>query len=135
MGRIQQKVGKEAENKVRGILHDAGVYNFKMTTGSNGTVFDILAVHDNICYAFEVKHVKRGKEFRLNNQIQKKFDELERYHKSNSHLYLVVWFEEFGSIRILDIDLAIKMLKILGGVHMDLIPNYEFKNWVDVYME
>lgn len=124
MGRVQQKSGDDAEVRVRKILRDNGIPNFKLKTGVNGTVFDVIAVYHNVAYAFEVKSVKKGVFYWDNAQFRKKEDEISAYARCNSNTYLVIVYEETGFVGCIHIEEALLWLNTRG--HINPTACYDF---------
>lgn len=126
MGRVQQQSGDSAEVKVRDILRKNGVPNFKLKTGTNGTVFDVIASYHDVACAMEIKHVKCGAIYADNAQFRKKQDEIERYMLTNKNMYLVILFEERDFIGCIHMQKAIRSMDTLGFVSLLMCEDFNY---------
>ena len=133
MGILQEKSGRNTEELFREVLTGYGIPNFKLATGRNGTVFDVIATLHSKSISFEIKNVKKGSIFRLNHQILKKKDEMDIYSKNNL-LCLVIYFEEYKKFIVWEWNVARMFLFYKDKeIRIDSDNGYELEEVVNAY--
>ena len=100
MGIEQYKVGKSWEEEVLEYYQSNGFSTFKLPTDIDGTVFDILAIKNNIATCIECKHTKTDKLSYKTCGLEHKEEELDNFVSNGNSVLIYVKSDKTGTFII-----------------------------------